>query len=397
MAKKEATEFEAARKKRQTKIALQRLRTLIIVIIVSAAVVAGIYFTVSEDLLGILSDRISASQSSSASMPFGISGKSVRDTFELNGNIAIITDSTFYLYSGDGARLLSVLHGMVNPVGQTSGRKVLLFDQGGKNLILRTRDKAVFENTFESNIVNAEINAGGWMAVITEAQRYASKLYVYDEGCDEVFTWSASDDYIVTASVSPDGKYVAAASLTANDYGEMETDVRIFSLATGEKVAERRISDAAAVDITYRKDGDIKLLLDCEAALMDPSLEILSAYYFTETPASYSNGYDNDGMVLVFDRYKEARSTSLIFLGADMKERKNVSVYGKYSISHSGEKEYLLFLNASLYVFGYDGSQRDNFPWNGDPLRIMSVDGNVYAVTRQEFMPVTREESKEEA
>lgn len=402
MPKKELTEFEIARKKRQKKIARQRLLRLLLIMIISAAIVAVIYLTVSEDLIGIISDRISISQST-ATMPVGMNGKSVRDLFESNDNIAVLSDSTLYLYSEDGAKLLSYSHGMVNPKAKPSGRKILLYDQGGKKLIVRTRDKIELETAFDSGILYADINSKGDVTVVTMAQRYASEVHVFDPSYkEEIFTWSASDDYVVSASVSPGGRYMAAVSLSSNQFGEMTSCVRVFNLNNGEKTAEQVFDDASPINLSFDKDGNIKLLLDCEAVLLNTDLEILSSFYHTGTLISYSNPTGKNGMVLIYDRFMESRSTGICFLGKDFSDTKEINAEGKYSLSYPGDDIFTIYMDARIDIIDWSGSSPngkiiESFEYLGDPLKIMTVGKNVYAVTRQELTAAVPPSEKETA
>lgn len=402
MSKKELTEFEIARKKRQKKIARQRLLRLLLIMIISAAIVAVIYFTVSEDLIGIISDRISISQST-AVMPVGMNGKSVRDLFESNDNIAVLSDSTLYLYSEDGAKLLSYPHGMVNPKAKPSGRKILLYDQGGKKLTVRTRDKIELETAFDAGIVYADINSKGDVAVVTMAQRYASEVHVFDPSYkEEIFTWSASDDYVVSASVSPGGRYIAAVSLSSNQFGQMTSCVRVFNLNNGEKTVEQVFDDASPISLAFDKDGNIKLLLDCEAVLLNTDLEILSSFYHTGNLISYSNPTGKNGMVLIYDRFMESRSTGICFLGKDFSDTKEINAEGKYSLSYPGDDIFTIYMDARIDIIDWSGSSSngkiiESFEYLGDPLKIMTVGKNVYTVTRQELTTAVPPSEKETA
>lgn len=390
MAGKQLTEFEIARKKRQSKIAVQRIKKLLIVVLVSAVLVTGIYFIVSEDLLGIIADRINISQSPSASMPVGLAGTSVRSVSELNGNISLITDSTMYLYSQSGGVLLSEPHGMVNPVARCSGRKILLFDHGGSSLIVRTRDKVLLDTAFDSKIINADINADGDLAVVTEAQRYASQLHIFGSDLEtEALTWSASSDYIIAASVSPDGKKAAAVSLAGNEYGEMVSVVHMLDIASGRVTAQKEFKDSSAISLCYDSQGNIKLLCDSFAAVLDEDLNILSSFYFTDTLSFYSNRSGADGMALLFDRFTEARATRVVLLQSDFGQQKDISLSGKYELAAAGENSVLVFMNSAVEVIGYDGTRRDSIEFSDDPLILAEVGNNIYAVTRQELCAVS--------
>ena len=108
------------------------------------------------------------------------------------------------------------------------------------------RDKILFEKEFEYKIINADLSADGLLSVVTSAQRYASQLHVFDENYEEeIFTWSASSEYIVCARADKNSKTVAAAALSANDSGEMVTTVHVFTPEAAVELAKREFKGAS--------------------------------------------------------------------------------------------------------------------------------------------------------
>ena len=139
---------------------------------------------------------------------------------------------------------------------ESSGRRFLIYDQGGNRLLVRMRDKILFEKEFEYKIISADLSAEGTLSVITSAQRYASQLHVFDSDYnEEIFTWSSSDEYIVCASASEKNKTIAAAALSANDAGEIVTTVHIFTPEAAVELAKKYNGEVVSADSMqiYRK------------------------------------------------------------------------------------------------------------------------------------------------
>ena len=230
MAKKEKNEFSAARKKRRFKIAMLRTKKFIGAVLALAIVCVAVWLFVKEDVAGIIGDRIAASSSSGASMPVEIAGTSVKETFTIGDNVGVLTDGNVALYAKNGKQLLSYTHGMTDPIVKAAGRRFLLYDRGGTKLVVRMRDKVLFEKEFDYKIISANISSDGWITVVTAAQRYASQLHVWNSAYDEeIFTWSSSGEYIICSAADSGSKTVAAATLTANASGQMVTTVHIFT------------------------------------------------------------------------------------------------------------------------------------------------------------------------
>lgn len=392
MAKKETNEFDAARKKRRFKIAAQRTGKLIGAVLLLLVVVAAIFLVIRGDLIGILGDRIVSASSSGASMPVEITGVSVRDTFLCGDNLGIVTDGVAYLYAQNGKKLLSFQHEMANPVAEGAGRRFLLYDQGGNKLIVRMRDRILFEKEFEYTIISASLSADGWLSVVTTAQRYASQLHVWDDSYEEeIFTWSCSDEYIVCADANANSKTVAAATLTANTTGQIVSNVHLFTTEAAVELSKREFSGVAAIDLTFSGNGDIKFIGDTEAMLLDKDIRVLgTTNYENQTLIQFDNPSGTDGAALIFDRYTEARATDVRFLNGNMEVAKNTSLSGKFVASSGELGKIAVYCAGKASVFTLAGEKTAELSSEQDALLIQLTAESLFTVTRDEICEITR-------
>lgn len=386
MAKKEQNEFEIARKKRRKKINAQRQRKFIGAVLIITILCTGIYFFIKEDVAGIIGDRIAASASGTAGLPVDMSGTTVLDTFTVGEHIGIMTDAVYYLYAENGKQLLSAQHGFANPIVEAAGRRFLIYDQGGNKLIVRMRDKILFEKEFEYKIISADLSEEGWLSVVTSAQRYASKLQVFDENYgDEIFTWSASDEYIITASSHADTKTVAAAALSANEAGEMVTTVHVFTTEAAVELTKKEFKGACVLNLEYDSNGDIKLVCDNVAALLDREGHILGDYYYDSVPAASINITGKDGAVIIFDRFTEARTAEVVFLDKDFSAPKTVPVSGKYICCDGSESNTAVYCSGEASVFNNEGERTAMLLSEQDAVLIELGKDSLFAITRDRF------------
>ncbi len=386
MAKKEQTEFEIARKKRQKKFAAQRNRKFIGAVLLLTVLCLGIHFFIKEDVAGIIGDRIAASSSGTAGLPVDISGTTVLDTFTVGEHIGIMTDAVYYLYAENGKQLLSAQHGFANPIVEAAGRRFLIYDQGGNKLMVRMRDKILFEKEFEYKIISADLSEEGWLSVVTSAQRYASQLHVFDAEYEkEIFTWSASDEYIVCASSCAKNKTVAAAALSANEAGEMVTTVHLFTTEAAIELAKKEFKGASALNLEYDEDGKVKLICDSVAALIDREGRVHGDYYYDSVPAASINMTGKNGAVIIFDRFTEARTAEVIFLGDDFSEPKTVPVSGKYICCDGSENNIAVYCSGIASVFDNYGERTALLGSEQDAVLIELGRESLFAITRDQF------------
>ena len=391
MAKKEQNEFEIARKKRQKKFAAQRNRKFIGTVLVLAILIGGIYFFIEEDIAGIIGDRIAASSSGGEGFPVDTSGTNVLRTFSVGEQFGVLTDVVYYLYAENGKQLLSAQHDFANPVVEASGRKFLIYDQGGNRLFVRMRDKILFEKEFEYKIISADLSADGMLSVVTSAQRYASQLHVFDSDYqEEIFTWSASDEYIICASAHEKTKTVAAAALSANDAGEIVTTVHVFTTEAAVELAKKEFRGSSVLSLEYDGDGDIKVICDNVAATISKDGTVLGSCGYSSVPAACMNVSGSDGAALVFDRFTEERATDIFFLDENLSEAKNVSVSGKYICSDRNGANTSVYCSGTAFVFNNAGESTAVLESEQDAVLVEIIGENVFAVTRDQLCKIEK-------
>lgn len=391
MAKKEKNEFSAARKKRRFKIAMLRTKKFIGAVLALAIVCVAVWLFVKEDVAGIIGDRIAAGSSSGASMPVEIAGTSVKETFTIGDNVGVLTDGNVALYAKNGKQLLSYTHGMTDPIVKAAGRRFLLYDRGGTKLVVRMRDKVLFEKEFDYKIISANISSGGWITVVTAAQRYASQLHVWNSAYDEeIFTWSSSGEYIICSAADSGSKTVAAATLTANASGQMVTTVHIFTTEAAMELGKKEFGGEAAVSLEYNSSGNVKIICDSMAAVIDRSGNVLGRFDFDRKLISCVNAHGTSGMALVFDRYTEARATDVTFIGSRGEQVKTVSVSGKFLCANGNSSHAAVYCDGTATVFDYSGNKTAELTSEQDALLILLTKESVFAVTRDEICEVKR-------
>ncbi|MBQ2899082.1 MAG: hypothetical protein IJE28_05015 [Oscillospiraceae bacterium] len=391
MAKKEQNEFEIARKKRRKKFAAQRNRKFIGALLLLAILCTGIYFFVEEDVAGIIGDRIASSSSAGAGFPVDISGTNVLDTFTAGEHFGVLTDAVYYLYAENGKQLLSAQHDFANPIVESSGRRFLIYDQGGNRLFVRMRDKILFEKEFEYKIISADLSADGMLSVVTSAQRYASQLHVFDSDYkEEIFTWSSSDEYIVCASADERTKTVAAAALSANEAGEIVTNIHIFTTEAAVELSEKEFKGSSVLSLEYDSDGDVKIICDNLAATISKDGEILGSFGYSSVPAACMNLPGTEGAAVVFDRFTEARATDVLFLFGNFAETKNASVSGKYICSDRSESNTAVYCSGTAFVFDNRGESTAVLESEKDAVLVEILRESLLAVTRDQLCRVEK-------
>ena len=387
--KKGKSEFEIARRKRKAKIVAGRTAKFIGTVLILGIVCVSVYLFVSNDIAGIISDRIAVGSAAGASMPVDMNGESVIQTFYCGETIGVVSDITVNLYAENGKQLLSYRHNMVDPVVEASGRRFLIYDHSGTKLVVRTRDSVLFEKEFDYSIISADLSADGWLSVVTNAQRYTSQLHVWDSTYEnEIFTWSSAEEYIVCAAADAETKVIAAATLSADPYGDILTNINTFFAESGNRIVSHTLKGQAIIDIAFNDKGEIKAICDSMAALLTKTGETVGSILYSEPPVSVINVPGVPYSAIVFDNFTKTRTASVKFLDEDFKEEKEVSLKGKYVCSSGNENNVAVYCSGTANVFNYSGKRTAEFDSEQDALKIQLTKESLYAITRNDLCEI---------
>ena len=126
---------------------------------------------------------------------------------QLNGGLGVATGSSVTLFSEEGKQLGSEQHAMTAPVICTGQDRLLCYDAGGNYLtVLVKSGSAVFSQTPEQTIFDADLSSGGYSAMLTAGDSGRSLLQVYDPNGSLLYKRSTKSHYLSACAVSPDGR-----------------------------------------------------------------------------------------------------------------------------------------------------------------------------------------------
>ena len=192
------TDMRKLRNKRKRKRLLKNIMMILLVVAAASAVYLsrGLWLPYLE---GILERGISSSVSSDIDeqFPIDISKRSNVDVSAMGNCWTLFSDTTFYTCNSDGSEIFSAYLPYSNPVVETSSRRALIYDMGGYNLTVVSRNSEVYSKKLENQILFAEIGKDGNIAVVTSTDRYTSYLTIYDKNGNEIFHWA--DGNLITS------------------------------------------------------------------------------------------------------------------------------------------------------------------------------------------------------
>lgn len=260
-----------------------------------------------------------------------------------------------------GNELWSISIAMSNPKVKKSDNDLLVYDLGGRDVMVINGKTVKWSKKIGNNIINADISKSGHVSVIHELKGYKGAVVVFNLQGNEFFTRSYADNFVFKAAVSPGGKYVVVNSLDTS--GAQASSFIEFMDMLGTKLAGRVLEEEKVFPL-------IQFIRE----------DILAAV--------------NESSIICFDRSSKEQKEKW------KKEYKDRVVYssgtasGKYLFAAvSGEDRQGVFNTSStdIKILNAEGKETAQYTVRGKVLNI-SVNGDIAAVNagREIFFINTR-------
>ena len=211
----------------------RRIAVVLVVLIIAAvmAVGSGLLGT-SIAMLGDMTDSISLYLNrAGAGWPANTGIRTPTQVEPLAGGFVEMDNEDVAVYSAYGAKIRTIQPGYARPALAVGNTRFVLYNRAGKELTVQSRTRQLYAKSFNNAIMLCEMAQNGTLAVVTESDRYAAEVMVYDASFSgDPFTWklTSTDGTPIALSFATDNHRFAAATVAARD-GQLRTTVRMMN------------------------------------------------------------------------------------------------------------------------------------------------------------------------
>lgn len=282
---------------------LRLIRTLLCILLV-AAILLGLIFSGGrlgiDDLYYMAMDighMNSYTESSSGILNYTQTQTNCDFALYKKG-LAVAGNSEVKIFNSTGRVTLTSGDIFSNPVIVTSNKYVLVYDLGGNKFSVYNSFKRLHTFTFDGKISYASMCEDGGFAVAVSSQDYNSVVYMYDEDCNKIGTYSCNE-YVISAQMSQNGKYTAVLATSAKN-GKMTSKITVLK-KNGKKIYSQFNTD----DVTPYKceilDNN-RIAVFCSDRMVVYSLKgkMKQEYMYNDSRLSYIS-FGEDAISLLFE------------------------------------------------------------------------------------------------
>ena len=283
--------------------------------------------------------------------PVSVAGGSVLHMSEIEGNLALLSDTSFTILNSRGGEAVRRPHTFSAPILKTAGKYAVLAETGSTRLSLETRAQTLWSVTLEHPIISADVSRNGTTAVITSGgQSYNAEIVVFDKKGKEIYRRSRKRQ-AVDVAVSPGGDRVAIASIAAEN-GAIKSYLEIFTFAADKDAAfTHEASGILLAAVDYLASGQTVAVGDTALWIADEKTGALKQTDFGgQQLLGYAPG--DDRVALVTQAYGATDGCRLLAVTADGATAYTADIREAYRHVAADKNGVYLLTGSAVHVFG---------------------------------------------
>ncbi len=314
----------------------------------------------------------SAAKTDKAQIDFDYDSSSVIGVYK--DGIARVTTDSLSIIDNMGTQFQNVLTGFNTPALITTDKYVLAYDRGGNKLIVTNSFTVLFEELFEDNIVNVNINSNGYIVVITESQAYKNKLIVYDSEFKVVYKINSMSRYFISADISDNNKYIAVSALYVENNNVLP-QVVYYKLTSEESVWNFDYQDSVAVSVTAKNDGSVLSLFEWGISIVDSKGKEKYRFEFGNKILQCCHIDDGRYNVVVLSESQSGNSEIYVFDNNGKKIADIMTDYNVLSVDVCSDRIVTASID-KIFIYTASGKKISDRPNTNDGSMVLFSDKN---------------------
>ena len=317
------TDIRQERKKQKNRRIIKRVIALVIIV----GLGVGVYMTSKwwiPKLEGILdkphSTIVNDGKTEGGNFPLKIDQAGIITLSQCNDIMVTLDGNKVVFYNDDGTQLNAISHNYGTPVIDVCGKRIVAYDNAGKNFQVMTKKNTVYSKKTDNPIVMAKIGSNGYVAVVTQTEKYSAFVTVYDETGAEIYTW-ASGRRVVGICFNEDGKGCCISAI-ASAGGKINSVVYAVKFDSKQAVMTSAPLDTVVLQARLNKSGEYWVIGDDRFMVLDASgKDVYTQQYDTQLVSFDMNdryaSYFTDsvtgthGKVFVYDSEKDGHEPTM--------------------------------------------------------------------------------------
>ncbi len=264
--------------------------------------------------------------------------------------LCIVDENSLKVYSPTASEVQSYNHAMQNPIIDTSGSRILIYNPKQTSFKVLHSEEVIFTKDVGQKITHATISKDNTIAVTTESESYKGQVVVYDYSLEEQFVWNCSKGYPVYSAISDNGDYLLSVVLNSES-GSIVSDIYIIN--TNEYLEEFVISHTEYplnIDITNTNKAIITYTNHIE--IWDLATGEKKSSFSLDNKEILLEEFEGLYILAVFGSFDSQMNSSVLMLDESLEPISNIEIYEEIKdATISNQRIYIL---SSEFIYEYN-------------------------------------------
>ncbi len=387
------TDIRAARKKEKKKKLYKKIAAIAVVVAFGVGVYASREVWVPK-LEGIL-DRphatiVNDGKKESGNFPLTFDESSVNVIKQLSDGIVRVDDRNITFYDESGNKISDNSHNFANPVVRTSGKRVLVYDNGGNSFRVLNKKGELLSKDIDQSILLAEIAPDSTVAVVTQTEKYAAVLTVYDSSGAEIYQWSSSRR-ILDISFDKDGSGCCISTFSSSSGALRSVIYHVTFDSTEEKMKSEQL-ETLAVAVQRNDNGDYWVVGDTSFYKLDSNGKILLQYEYPDELSDFA--MTDTTAAVAFEGIQRKTGTLAVFRSDSDGDKPDSVVYtqsGKPKKMTAENKKIILLSEDNIEAYDSAGNLLATAAVSSEYLDFVYLNDSVYFLGLREINKIAFE------
>ena len=312
--------------------------------------------------------------------PISVGGSNPLDIKKCGNSIFLLTKNSVIAFNQGGEQTHAGHHGYSKPMIAASSKRVLTYDQGGYQFRIDSNKNRIGAKKLTEKIVYGTVSDGGYVAIVTQTERYTIKLTVYDPSLDEVLTWNVSDQVITGIDFN---KSSTACAVTTYSAEKGASHSKVYELGFKKSEAERFqtvLPDCMALSVQYLSNGNISVVGDQKTFVLSENGEIKAEWEYLGTLSAFENESEN-GTILFLQDTGDIDNTIIWEIDPDGIKSITGNTRNKVIDAYFDGNRLMILTDNQLLTLDRELTQSHTAPLSGVPMQVTGIGNAGYVLT----------------
>ena len=152
------------------------------------------------------------------------------------------------------------------------GTHFVVYNRAGSELTVCSRTRTLYTQRFDEDILLCAMSNNNSLAVVTDADRFAGWVHIYDPSMRELYSWRMPQSMgtPIALDFAPDNRRFASGMIAARD-GQLNCSVYFMSLDSGtEGLLYTADAGSMLLRLDWQSENRVMAVFDTYIAVIDP-------------------------------------------------------------------------------------------------------------------------------